>query len=346
MAERGGTGDRRRVMVVHGRNLAARDAVFAYLMALGLIPVDWASAVKATGKGAPHNLEAVQAAMRSAQAVVVVFTAEDEARLIPTLTGAEADDTAYAGQPRPNVLLEAGLAFALAPERTIIVELGPIRRASDLEGLNAVRLTNGRTPRWQLRDRLVTAGCEIAEHGQFLEPRTAGDFDAAVVGPSAGAPADTRGFALGSVPDGHLEAFRVTVAGRIEHRWFPDDSGADRWTSWSDFEGGVPASTPFHYPALDVAVTSGWPEHLEMFFLAADGTVWHRWWWHAEHWHDEVHFLGRPFEEGRAERIDAASLRVGHMEVQVCARDGASRLIWFEDSWRFADSARKRWIDV
>lgn len=77
--------DPRRVMVVHGRNLAARNAVFAFLSALGLLPVDWEEAVALTGKGSPHNLEAVRAAMAAAQAVVVLLTAEDEARLLPGL---------------------------------------------------------------------------------------------------------------------------------------------------------------------------------------------------------------------------------------------------------------------
>jgi len=72
-------------MVVYGRNVAARRATFAFLRSLGLEPIEWEQAVAATGKGTPHNLEAVRAAMSTAQAVVVVLTAEDQAGLLPQL---------------------------------------------------------------------------------------------------------------------------------------------------------------------------------------------------------------------------------------------------------------------
>jgi hypothetical protein len=322
-------------MVVHGRNLAARNAMYAFLLALGLSPIDWASAVRETGKGAPHNLEAARAAIEAAQAVVVVFTAEDEARLLPSLvsTSDSPEEADYRGQPRPNVLLEAGMAFALAPTRTIIVELGPVARASDLEGLNAVRITNGRVERWALRDRLVKAGCAIAEHhGQFLETGLAGDFDAAVqttVGNRGGLDMRGAGFALGSVLDHHLEAFRVTGDSRLEHTWFPAAEDGARWEPWRKWT--------FPHAALDVAVTSGWPNHMEVFVLGLDGAVWHRWWIGTKGWSEAFLEFGRPFST-RADAIAAASLRHGHMEVQVRAADGRIRHVWYDRGWRFLGS--------
>jgi len=98
-------------MVVHGRNLAARDAMFAFLRALALIPIEWENAISETGQGTPHNLDAVRAAMDVAQAVVVLLTAEDQAGLLPVLAIGEDDDTLLRGQPRQNVTLEAGLAM-------------------------------------------------------------------------------------------------------------------------------------------------------------------------------------------------------------------------------------------
>jgi CAP12/Pycsar effector protein, TIR domain len=42
-------GRARRVFVVHGRNSAVRSAMFAFLRAIGLHPIEWSEAVKMTG---------------------------------------------------------------------------------------------------------------------------------------------------------------------------------------------------------------------------------------------------------------------------------------------------------
>ena len=156
--------DRTRVMVVHGRNARARDAMFYFLRAVGLEPIEWEQAVAETGLGSPHSFDAVRAAMDVGQAVVVLLTAEDRAGLLPELAeGENDDDVELRGQPRQNVILEAGLAMGVDRSRTILVELGPIRRASDFEGLNAVRLSNAAERRNALRTRLRSAGCAIDE---------------------------------------------------------------------------------------------------------------------------------------------------------------------------------------
>lgn len=148
--------DARKVMVVHGRNLLARDAMFTFLRALGLAPVEWEQAISETGTATPHNLDAVRVAMETSQAVVVLLTAEDRAGLLPALgSDTEVEDLALRGQPRQNVILEAGLAMGIDRNRTILVELGPLRRASDFEGLNTVRLSNEAIRRQALRSRLT-----------------------------------------------------------------------------------------------------------------------------------------------------------------------------------------------
>lgn len=146
---------------------------------------------------------------------------------------------------------------------------------------------------------------------------------------------DGVGLAIGGVQDHHLETFRVTSGGRVEHRWYPDDTGG--WSDWHDFG--------FEKSARDVAVTSGWPgDHLELFILARDGAVWHRWWWKEIGWNKEEFVpLGTPFmpSEKQPQAIAAASQRRGHMEVQVRATDGSIRNIWFREEtkrWQpFAD---------
>jgi hypothetical protein len=170
-------------MVVHGRNLAARNAMFMFLRSLGLSPIEWEEAVAETGMGSPYTLEAVQAAMDVAQAVVVVLTAEDQAGLLPALAdGQESTETALEGQPRQNVIFEAGMAMGTGRAGAVLVEIGPIRSASDLHGLNVVRLTNDAQRRAALRNRLINAGCAVDSATQdWLVPETGGDFDAARV---------------------------------------------------------------------------------------------------------------------------------------------------------------------
>lgn len=169
-------------MVVHGRNLRARDAIFQFLRSLGLSPIEWEEAVGETGMGAPHNLDAVRAAMDVGQAVVVVLTAEDQAGVLPEIADPGDPDTDLRGQPRQNVILEAGMAMGIGRERTILVELGAIRRASDFEGLNVVRLNNGGPTRNALRSRLVNAGCEVdPAASDWMRPEASGDFETCLI---------------------------------------------------------------------------------------------------------------------------------------------------------------------
>ncbi len=185
--------DSRLVMVVYGRNDGCRRAMFTFLRALGLVPIEWEDAIAATGRGSPHNLEAVEAAMRRAQAVVVLLSPDDEARLKHDFAAAdEHDERELRGQPRQNVILEAGLAMGLDRNRTILVQIGRIRGASDLEGLNLVRMTNEPRKRAALKTRLATAGCALHDTGtDWLIPATGGDFESCLPGPAPPAgPAD------------------------------------------------------------------------------------------------------------------------------------------------------------
>lgn len=45
--------DSRVVFVVHGRNCEARDALFDFLRAIALHPLEWSEAIQATGKSTP-----------------------------------------------------------------------------------------------------------------------------------------------------------------------------------------------------------------------------------------------------------------------------------------------------
>lgn len=137
---------------------------------------------------------------------------------------------------------------------------------------------------------------------------------------------DGVGLAFAGVRDHHIELFRVTEDGRVEHRWHPDED--DAWSAWHDFG--------FRHTARDVAAASAWSGHLEVFILATDGTVWHRIWWEDKEW-NEFDFLGRPFQTRSARAIAAASKRDGHLDVQVVAVDGTLRNNWFDGTrWAVA----------
>lgn len=156
------TGDTRAVMVVHGRDMAARDAMFEFLRGIGLRPLEWDELVAETGKGAPYVGEILEAAFKKAQAVVVLFTPDDEAQLREAFRGGNEDDweSTLTPQARPNVLFEAGMALGVHPDQTVLVELGRLRPFSDIYGRHAVRL-KGREGLRDIANRLERAGCEV-----------------------------------------------------------------------------------------------------------------------------------------------------------------------------------------
>lgn len=172
--------DPRAVFVVHGRDHRLRDALYAFLRAMDLKPLEFSTATVATGKAAPYVGEALDAAFATAQAVVVLFTPDDEARLRPEF--AQPEDPAHernlTPQARPNVLFEAGMAIARHPDRTILVEVGVLRPFSDLAGRHLIRLTNDSARRQEFAQRLQAAGCPADLSTTAWH--TAGDFNLAV----------------------------------------------------------------------------------------------------------------------------------------------------------------------
>ena len=172
--------DAREVFVVHGRNHAARDALFQFLRSVDLHPLEWNEAVRSTGKASPYIGEILDAAFSRAHAVVVLFTPDDEARLRQEfrVRGDPPHETQLYGQARPNVLFEAGMAISRSEERTVLVEIGVLKPFSDVGGRHAIRF-DGSTPRRQeLAQRLQTAGCPVNLSG--TDWHSAGDFNSVV----------------------------------------------------------------------------------------------------------------------------------------------------------------------
>jgi len=170
--------ENRRVFVVHGRNDRLRVALFTLLRALGLEPLEWTAVVEATGNPAPHISEILQAGFHIAQAAIVLFTPDDEARLREELR--KADDLPYESelhpQPRLNVIFEAGMAMAWFPKQTVFIQVGKSRPFSDIAGIHYVKMDNSIAKRREFAQRLKMAGCKIIDLELSTDWQTAGNF--------------------------------------------------------------------------------------------------------------------------------------------------------------------------
>lgn len=174
----GSPGSRRTVFLVQGRHHEVNEALTDYLMALDLRVLQWEEVVRATGKGNPYIGDVIVRGMQDADAIVVLFTAEDKVQLdVAIVPTAKPDELLPGHQPRPNVLIEAGMALAIDADRTLIVQFGDIRPATDLDGRHLLRI-GGATVTWRhdLAARLESIGLHPrTTSGRHL---TAGSFPA------------------------------------------------------------------------------------------------------------------------------------------------------------------------
>jgi len=170
----------KQVFVVYGRNEKARVATFKFLRSLGLEPLEWWQVVDATGKPSPHISEILEVGFRTARAALVLLTSDDEARLRPEFRGPNDPlfEQDLMPQPRPNVLFEAGMAWARFPNSTVLVQMGLVRPFSDIAGVHVLQMDDSYEKREDLVRRLKTAGCEVNDQGTRWH--TAGDFTAAI----------------------------------------------------------------------------------------------------------------------------------------------------------------------
>jgi len=167
----------RDVFVVHGRNLRARDGLFAFLRSINLNPLEWSSLVEETGDPTPYIGEILDVAFTKAQAVIVLMTPDDEGKLRDEFLADNEPphEKNFTPQARLNVLFEAGMAMGRFPKRTILVELGDLRPFSDIGGRHVLKMNNSSTKRQELAQRLKTANCEVNISG--TDWHTAGSFE-------------------------------------------------------------------------------------------------------------------------------------------------------------------------
>jgi predicted nucleotide-binding protein len=164
------------VFVVHGRDRKAKDAIFAFVRSLGVKPIEWNSALAMSKKAAPLIGEILEAAFANARAIVVLLTPDDLVQLRPDLvsTSDKPYERTLTGQARPNVLFEAGMAFATHPGRTLLVQVGNVKEFSDVGGRHVVHMTDDYAKRQEFATKLTNAGCDVDISGSDWV--TAGNF--------------------------------------------------------------------------------------------------------------------------------------------------------------------------
>lgn len=150
------------VFVIFGRNTRARDMVYDFLRAVGLEPIEWNTALSLANSGAPFIGNIVDSAFQHAQALIILMTGDEIVKL-----NSYYDSTArFEYQSRPNVIFEAGMAFAQNEDKTIIVQIGSHRDISDLSGRHVVFLDNSIEKRLELIEKLRNAGCDLSINGK------------------------------------------------------------------------------------------------------------------------------------------------------------------------------------
>lgn len=170
--------DPRKVVVVYGRDTKLRDALYAFLRAIGLDPIEWGQGMNATGKPTPSIPQTLDAMFREGAAVVVLLSPDDLVVLAPRLRRPKESkkETTRLGQARPNVFFEAGLAFGIYPDATVLVSVGEVKPFSDVDGLHITRIDGGIQKRWELVGKLRRAGAKVDVEGKDMW-MTAGDFE-------------------------------------------------------------------------------------------------------------------------------------------------------------------------
>lgn len=160
--------DQKAVMVIYGHDEEANVALFDWLRAVGLIPQEWTELVRKAGTISPYMSQVLDQAFTTVQAVIAFFTPDE---YVTGVTTPPSRPPAWRLQARPNVLFEAGMAFATHPDRTVLVLLGSQELPSDISGRNFVQLDGTARSLHELANRLQYAGCEVDRSGSdWLNP--------------------------------------------------------------------------------------------------------------------------------------------------------------------------------
>lgn len=148
-------------VVFRQHNNLAKEVMDDFLKALGLNPHDLGEVVKYLAKGDDDTIgNRLKAAFNTAQGFMVLLTPDEEARLRDEWVEDDDEENPPIFQPRPNVMLEAGMALGIDESRTILVRMArpkePFTLPTDIDGRYlAVLGTAKKTNKKGLKDVLV-----------------------------------------------------------------------------------------------------------------------------------------------------------------------------------------------
>jgi predicted nucleotide-binding protein len=167
------------IFVVHGRDTRLRDAMYQFLAALGLKPREWGHAIRAAtrGKGGnPYVNDAVRKIMEQAQAIVVILSPDDEAKLKDQFVSPHERQTEgkLRGQARQNVIFETGVAVGSHHSKTVMIRVGDVKSFTDVGGMHIPHFSGDDSSRHDLANRLEDLGCKLDQDGDHW--LRAGDF--------------------------------------------------------------------------------------------------------------------------------------------------------------------------
>jgi hypothetical protein len=125
----------------------------------------------------PYITDIVQRGIREADAVIALFTPDEQSALYDPATGAYSDNTEDSRwQARPNVIFEAGLAYGVDSRKTIVATLGTdVRLFSDLEGVHYVDLARA-DAKAALKNRLESIVGALDVGDVWQDVSVSGDF--------------------------------------------------------------------------------------------------------------------------------------------------------------------------
>ncbi len=174
-----GAVDRKKVFVVSGTNKFAYTPLADFLESVKLKPIPFPGTAEIAGSPRPVNTGLLDSVFSGATAVIILFATDDQVKtnseLLPKGIGrAKPYDSSWSLQPHGEVLFLAGLALGHAPEKTLLVRMGRLRR-SLVWHRESLKLDNSIRVRNRLLERLEEVGCDVDRTGQRW--KDVGDFE-------------------------------------------------------------------------------------------------------------------------------------------------------------------------